>query len=130
MTSAGREIRFVCFADIRSVARTFVAKWLTYDLQRLPKLPSVYKRRVEVLQRIADDSDLYDDEPRRREVRMVLRENVEEMRESIENRRFWLKFYRAFEREGIQLEFSAAELEAELDAEELESLRLDLEPVE
>jgi hypothetical protein len=127
MTS-GREIKFVCFADIKSVARTFVGKWLTYDLQRLPKYPPVYKRRIEVLQRIAEDSDLFDDEPRRREVREVLRENVDEMRESIENRRFWLKFYQAFEDEGIPLDITVEQLEAELDAEEIESLRLDLEP--
>jgi hypothetical protein len=127
MTS-GREIVLECFADIKSVARTFVAKWLTYDLQRLPKYPPVYKRRVEVLQRIADDSDRFDDEPRRREVREVLRESVEEMAKSIENRRFWLKFYQAFEREGIPLVFTVKQLEAELDAEEIESLRLDLEP--
>jgi hypothetical protein len=129
MTS-GREISFTCFADIRSVARTFVRKWLVYDLQRLPKLPSVYKQRVEVLQRIADDSDLYDDEPRRREVREVLKQNVEEMAESIANRRFWLKFYGTFENEGVPLAFTAKQLEAELDAEEIESLRLDLTAVE
>jgi hypothetical protein len=123
-----RRIVMQCYADIKSVARTFVAKWLTYDLQRLPKYPPVYKRRVEVLQRIADDSDRFDDEPRRREVREVLRENVEEMAKSIENRRFWLKFYQAFEREGIPLVFTVKQLEAELDAEEIESLRLDLEP--
>jgi hypothetical protein len=130
MTSSGREIVLECFADIRSVARTFVAKWLTYDLQQLPKYPPVYKRRIQVLQSIADDSDRFDDEPRRREVRMVLRENVEEMRESIENRRFWLKFYRTFEREGVPLAFTVKQLAAELDAEEIESLRLDLEPAE
>jgi hypothetical protein len=128
--NSGREIRFTCFADIRSVARTFVSKWLVYDLQRLPKLPPVYKRRVEVLQEIAEASDRLDDESRRREVREVLRENVEEMRESIENRRFWLKFYATFEREGVPLAFTVKELEAELDAEELESLRADLEPAE
>jgi hypothetical protein len=125
-----REITFQCFADIRSVARTFVSKWLVYDLQRLPKYPPVYNRRVEVLQRIAEDSDRFDNEQLRREVREVLRENVEEMAESIANRRFWLKFYRTFEREGVPLAFTAKQLEAELDAEELESLRLDLEPAE
>jgi hypothetical protein len=129
MTSE-RWVMMQCYADIKSVARTFVGKWLVYDLQRLPKLPSVYKQRVEVLQRIADDSDRFDNEQRRREVREILRENVEEMAESIANRRFWLKFYRTFEREGVPLAFTAKQLEAELDAEELESLRLDLEPVE
>jgi hypothetical protein len=127
MTSE-RWVMMQCYADIKSVARTFVAKWLVYDLQRLPKYPPVYKRRVEVLQRIADDSDRFDNEQRRREVRAVLRENVEEMAESIANRRFWLKFYQAFEREGIELQFTVKQLEAELDAEEIESLRLDLEP--
>jgi hypothetical protein len=127
MTSE-RWVMMQCYADIKSVARTFVSKWLTYDLQRLPTYPPVYKRRVEVLQRIADDSDRFDDEPRRREVREVLRESVEEMAKSIENRRFWLKFYQAFEREGIPLVFTVKQLEAELDAEEIESLRLDLEP--
>jgi hypothetical protein len=128
MTSAGREIRFTCFADVVSVARTFVSKWLTYDLQRLPKYPPVYKRRIAVLQRIADDADRFLDEPRRREVREVLRENVDDMAKSIENRRFWLKFYQAFADEGIELEFTVKQLAAELDAEEIESLRLDLEP--
>jgi hypothetical protein len=128
--NSGREITFQCFADIRSAARTFVSKWLTYDLQRLPKYPPVYRRRIQVLQEIADDSDLYDDELRRREVLAVLKENVDEMAESIANRRFWLKFYRTFENEGVPLAFTVAQLEAELDAEEIESLRLDLEPAE
>jgi hypothetical protein len=128
--NSGREIRFTCFADIKSVARTFVRKWLVYDLQRLPKYPPVYKQRVEVLQRIADDSDRFDDEPRRRATREVLRENVEEMAKSIANRRFWLNFYRTFENQGVPLAFTVKELEAELDAEEIESLRLDLEPAE
>jgi hypothetical protein len=125
-----REITFTCFADIRSVARTFVAKHLHRDLTCLPKYPPVYRQRVEVLQRIAEDSDRFDNEQGRREVRAVLRENVEEMRESIANRRFWLKFYQAFEREGIELQFTVKQLEAELDQEEIESLRLDLEPAE
>jgi hypothetical protein len=129
MTSE-RWVMMQCYADIKSVARTFVSKWLVYDLQRLPKYPPVYKRRVEVLQRIAEDSDRFDNEQLRREVRAVLKENVEEMAKSIENRRFWLKFYQAFEREGIPLAFTAKQLEAELDAEELESLRMDLEPAE
>jgi hypothetical protein len=125
-----REIVLECFADIRSVARTFVAKHLHRDLTCLPTYPPVYKQRVEVLQRIADDSDKFDDEPGRRVVREVLRENVEEMAKSIENRRFWLKFYRTFENEGVPLAFTVKELEAELDREEVESLRMDLEPAE
>ena len=128
MTS-GREITFQCFADIRSVARTFVAKWLTYDLQKLPKYPPVYKRRIAVLQRIADDADRFLNEPQRREVRDVLKENVEEMRESIENRRFWLRFYQIFEDNGIELQFTVKQLAAELDREELEDLEDQLTPV-
>jgi hypothetical protein len=120
-----RVVTFRCFADIPTVARTFVAKLLHHDLNGLPKIPSAYKPRVKVLYEIARAADESNDEPHRREVRNQLKEFVNAMRDSIIDRKIALILHEALEDTG-GADQTRVQLEAELDRAELDSLQFDL----
>jgi hypothetical protein len=121
-----REIQFRCFADVRSVARTFLQKRLHWELTRLPTLPAAYRPRVKVLTEIAESADKLDDEPKRREVLGVLLENLAEMRESLDRRSFLLQLFDIFECNGAEMPYRRVVLERKLDSDEADSLMADL----
>jgi hypothetical protein len=125
MTS-GREIKFVCYADIKSVARTFVAKLLHRDLQEIPRIPDAYKRRIGIMTDAAKYADDFADEPRRREVREVLKEVVDEMRRDIACYRASLALHDTMIEVDVDPGCTREELIAEMAASEARSLAFDM----
>ena len=121
----GRSIRMVCLADIRTVAVVFLRKWLHASLVQLGRIPPAYEPRVEILTSIAAQADSLD-EPTKRAVRDGLREIIDDMRESLEDRRVLLHAFDFLESIGGTPPYSRAELIATLDKRESDSLAYDL----
>ena len=121
----GRSIRFVCLADVRTVAVVFLRKWLHASLVQLGRIPPAYQPRIDIMTSIAARADSHD-ESTKRAVRDGLRDIIDEMRESLEDRRVLIHAFDFLESIGGTPPYSRAELIATLDKRESDSLACDL----
>jgi hypothetical protein len=121
-----RTVRFVCMADVKSVARTFVGKSLHHDMQPLGPIPGAYRRRVKIMEDAAKFADEFADEPRRREVREVLREFVDQMRRDIACYRSSLALHATMMQLDIDPGCTREQLISESAASERKSLAFDM----
>jgi hypothetical protein len=102
-------------------------KWLHHSLNGLSPIPPVYRPRVKVMEDIAGDADSLP-EAEKQEVKLVLKEIVEELGDSIEYRRMMLGAYDFLAKHfpESRLSFDRAQLVADLDRRESDSLAWDL----